>query len=64
MAFRYAMDEWIASIDAGKIVGALLIDLSKAFDNVPHHLLIQELASSGCGMQVQHWFTSYLDPRA
>ena len=63
MALLYAIGEWIASIDAGKMVGALPIDLSKAFDCAPHQLLIREVASSGCGMQVQHWFTSYLDQR-
>lgn len=58
-----ALDDWVGSIDAGKMVGALLIDLSKAFDCMPHQLLVQELAGSGCGTQAQQWFRSYLSER-
>ena len=46
MALLSALDDWIESIDAGKMVGALLVDLSKAFDTVPHQLLIHELAGN------------------
>ncbi len=43
-----ATDCWMAAIDAGKLVGALLIDLSKAFDTVPHQLLLCDLRAIGC----------------
>jgi len=58
-----ALDSWIASVDAGEMVGALLIDLSRAFDTVPHKMLIHELASSGCGTDALQWFASYLSQR-
>lgn len=57
------MEEWVGTIDAGEVVGTLLIDLSKAFDTVPHPLLIKELAASGCGMSALQWFSSYLSDR-
>ena len=50
-------------IDEGKIVGALLIDLSKAFDSVPHDQLLSELMNIGCGNNVLRWFHSYLSNR-
>ena len=34
-------DSWFKAIDEGQIVGALMLDLSKAFDSTPHHLIIQ-----------------------
>ena len=63
LALLSALDDWIEAIDAGKMVGALLVDLSKAFNTVPYQLLIHELAGSGCGMRAQQWFMSYLDHR-
>jgi hypothetical protein len=50
-------------VDEGKIVGALLIDLSKAFDSVPHQKLINELSRIGCSLQTVNWFVSYLTGR-
>lgn len=43
--------------------GALLIDLSKAFDTVPHQMLVHELAAAGCGGSACEWFGSYLTGR-
>ena len=59
-----AIDSWIGAIDDGKYVGALLLDLSKAFDCVPHQLLIQELDCIGVGSEALVWFTSYLSGRS
>ena len=51
------------SVDEGKFVGALLVDLSKAFDTVPHQKLINELSRMGCGLQALNWVTNYLTSR-
>ena len=40
MALLTAVDGWCKAIDGGEIVGALLIDLSKAFDSVSHPKLL------------------------
>jgi hypothetical protein len=64
LAVLSAMDGWRKAIDDGEVVGALLIDLSKAFDTVPHQLLLEELSVIGCDSTAQQWFHSYLDGRA
>ena len=58
-----AMDGWYGAVDEGAWVGTLLIDLSKAFDTVPHQLLVSELAAAGCGVGACEWFGSYLTGR-
>ena len=63
VALISALDTWIGSVDAGEMVGALLIDLSKAFDTVPHQMLIRELANCGCSIDAQKWFQSYISER-
>ena len=40
-------DEWRNHLDQNKYVGAILMDLSKAFDCLPHELLIAKLAAYG-----------------
>ena len=62
-ALIYALHSWIEHIDAGKVVGVLLLDLSKAFDNVSHEILVTELARIGVGKDSINWFTSYLSDR-
>ena len=63
MALLTAMDFWLKAVDDGKYAGALLLDLSKAFDHVPHQLLLQELSDAGAGYGVLKWFSSYLTDR-
>ena len=40
-----------------------MIDLSKAFDSVPHELLLAELGAVGCDVTTVEWFHSYLSQR-
>jgi len=51
----------------GRASGAPLvaahIDLSKAFDTVPHQLLLTELRDIGCSTEVLNWFCNYLTDR-
>ena len=63
MALVSAMDYWLRSVDEGKYAGALLLDLSKAFDCVPHQKLLQELSMAGAGDSALKWFASYLSGR-
>ena len=62
-ALLAATNEWMKEIDRGKIVGALLVDLSKAFDSVPHNQLLQELLEINCSRDALMWFHSYLTNR-
>jgi len=63
IALLKATDTWLSQVDAGLYVGAILIDLSKAFDSVPHNHLVAELSSVGCDPVTLQWFTSYLTNR-
>lgn len=58
-----ATDSWMTSLDEGMVVGALLLDFSKAFDMVPHSLLLNELCKINLSMAALQWFHSYLDQR-
>ena len=50
-------------LDEGKFVGAILMDLSKAFDCVPHDLLIAKLDAYGFDIDSLVFFYSYLKRR-
>jgi Reverse transcriptase (RNA-dependent DNA polymerase) len=58
-----ATGSWMEDVDKGQFVGALLLDLSKAFDTVPHQLLLHELSGIGCDTNTTAWFRSYLEDR-
>lgn len=64
LAILAALDTWQKDVSLGKLVGALLIDLSKAFDSVTHSLLYNELASIGCDSCSLDWFGSFLSSRS
>ena len=46
-----------------KVVGMVLMDLSKAYDCLPHHLLIAKLAAYGFGQHSLLSIHSYLSNR-
>ena len=41
------LEEWRENLDKNYVVGAVLMDLSKAFDCVPHDLLLEKFAAYG-----------------
>ncbi len=54
------VEEWRIKLDNDNIVGALLMDLSKAFDCIPHDLLIAKLHAYGMDENVLTLIYSYL----
>lgn len=55
--------KWQACLNSKGKVGAVLMDLSKAFDCLPHDLLIAKMAAYGFGRDSLLLFSSYLRDR-
>ena len=51
------------SLDNGKIVGMVALDLQKAFDTVDHCILLEKLNHYGIKDKSHKWFSSYLKNR-
>ena len=56
-------EEWRKHLDNNQVVGAVLMDLSKAFDCIPHELLIAKLAAYGFDTKTLKFLLSYLKGR-
>ena len=57
------LKKWKTAIDNGKTFGALLTDLSKAFDCLPHDLILAQLNAYGFSLPVLRLMQSYLSNR-
>ena len=51
------------ALDSRKHCAVLFVDLSKAFDTVDHHLLLNSLSSIGLDRAACEWFQDYLSSR-
>ena len=58
------IEKWRKSADNGGVYGAVLTDLSKAFDCLPHDLLIAKLYAYGCEITSTKFIYSYLSNRS
>ncbi len=57
------VDDWRIALDRGEYVGAILIDLSKAFDSIDHAILLSKLSAYGLIDTELNWFKDYLTGR-
>ena len=57
------LEGWRANLDQNKIIGAVLLDLSKAFDCIPHYLLIAKSNGHGFDREALKLIYSYLKGR-
>ena len=57
------LEKWKAAVDNKKAFGALLTDLSKAFDCLPHDILLAKLNAYGFSLSALKLVQSYLSNR-
>ena len=57
------LEKWKNDVDQGKVFGALLTDLSKAFDCLPHELIIAKLNAYGFKLPALKLMHGYLSHR-
>ena len=63
-ALAHFTDNILQNMDTGRFTGAVFLDLSKAFDTVDHHLLLQKLINIGLTDSTVQCFRSYLMNRS
>ena len=57
------IEDWKKSLDDKNIIGAVLMDLPKAFDYIPHDLLVAKLHAYGFSMDAITFIYSYMKRR-
>ena len=57
------VDKVSRALDTGKFVVGLYLDIKKAFDAVPHSILLEKLYALGIRGNIYNWFKSYLENR-
>jgi len=54
-------DQVTRLVDEGKVVDVVYLDFSKAFDTVPHSILLEKLAARGLDGCTLHWIKNWLN---
>jgi len=56
-------DQVTRLVDEGKAVDVIYLDFSKAFDNIPHSILLEKLAVHGLDGRTLCWIKNWLKGR-
>ena len=64
LAATLLLDDIRRNVDKGQLVGAVFVDLSKAFDTISHSKLLTKLPSYGIDGKELAWFEDYLFNRS
>ena len=56
-------EEWKSELGKGNCVATAFIDFHKAFDFIPHHVLLKKLQAFGIAGEIHHWIENYLKKR-
>ena len=64
LALLNTVDDILSSLDKNNYVAGIFLDLSKAFDSIPHTILLKKLSHYGIRGQMLNWFKSYLTNRS
>ena len=62
-AFFILLQKWQKELDSSGIVGTILMDLSKAYDCLPHDLIIAKLEAYGLDTNSLRFLFDYLSCR-
>ena len=62
-ALLAALDNWHRSLEASNDICAVFFDYRKAFDSVPHRLLLRKLRDLKVNFYILKWITVYLTNR-
>lgn len=62
-ALMYIIENWKMAIDSRQIVAAVSLDLSAAFDSIPHELLLRKMSAYGMSTNGVNLMRSYLVER-
>ena len=57
------LDAWTETIYKGIPIDAIYLDLTKAFDTIPHHRLLNKLNGYGIKGMVHQWIKNFLQYR-
>ena len=59
----FAVDTWKRALDKSECIATLFMDLSRAFDSIPHDLLIAKLMAYGFSNNACYFMSSYMKDR-
>jgi len=62
-ALTTIIDDWLKSMELGKSVCSVFLNVRKAFDSVPHTILVNKLQSHGLNVYLLRWICDYLSDR-